>query len=356
MKNKSEEVAAVVNSQQEFTVGKIALPINPLADVPYKPLQASNIIGNIYELETIALGIKMDLPVLAIGDTGTGKTSFIRYLAYHTNNGFRRLNLNGGTTTDELIGHYVIDEKESGMRWVDGVLLDAMKNGYWLLLDELNAALPEVLFVLQSVLDDDRFLVVAEHEGEIVRPHGNFRVFATMNPSTEYAGTKDLNKALLSRFPIVVQTHYPANAHEIDIIKYHVPGISDKDVNVMVRIAEDIRKSKKQNTISFICSTRELINWGRLIDQVGLKEAALLSVLNKCELETDKKTVEDLFKLHFGKWQKDQVITLDEMEKQLSELQAQAEQFEMLIKDRDAEINSYKKVLKMNKPGTPQLP
>ena len=314
----------------------------------------NTIIGNLAELENIALGVRDDLAVLLIGDTGTGKTSLIRYLAYKTGNGFRRLNLNGSTTADELVGHYVVDDKEKGMRWVDGVLLDAMKNGYWLLLDELNAGLPEVLFVLQSVLDDDKFLVVAEHEGEVVRPHPDFRVFATMNPSLEYAGTRDLNKALLSRFPIVIQTHYPDAVHEIEIIQSHVPGINETDATVMVKIAEEIRKGKKNQSISFICSTRELINWAKLTMAIGLKPAALLAVLNKCEIDTDKTTVEDIFKMQFGAWEKKKVMTLTEIEAQMEELKKSAsgvtgklKEKDDIIKAQEDELDSYRKVIGM---------
>lgn len=332
-------------------IGNIELLINQMVDNKYVPT-ISNIVGNVDELQTIALGVKENLPVLLIGDTGTGKTSFIRHLAKETNNGFRRLNLNGSTTADELVGHYVVDDKKAGMRWVDGVLLDAMRNGYWLLLDELNAGLPEVLFVLQSVLDDDKFLVVAEHEGEVVRPVEGFRIFATMNPSLEYAGTRDLNKALLSRFPIVIQTTYPNPAHEIDIIKAHVNDVSDKDLNLMVRVAEDVRKGKKNNTISFICSTRELINWAKLTTKVGIKPAAELAILNKCELDTDKKTVEDIFKMMFGKWEKNQLMSLADIEVQLEQFKKDAKLVrednkakDQLIKDQEEELKSFRKVM-----------
>jgi len=337
-----------------YTIGKIELEINSNTS-EYVP-EKHPIIGNQEELETIALGIRENLPVLLIGDTGTGKTSFIRHLAHETNNGFRRLNLNGSTTADELVGHYIVDGKQKGMRWVDGVLLDAMKNGYWLLLDELNAGLPEVLFILQSVLDDDKFLVVAENEGEVVKPHKDFRIFATMNPSLEYAGTRDLNKALLSRFPIVIQTHYPEASQEIEIIKSYVPNLDDKDVAVMVRIAEDIRKGTKNNSISFICSTRELINWAKLVAPTDLRKAAELALLNKCELDTDKKTVEDIFKMQFGRWESKQVLTLTEIDDQLADLSKKMKTIEKVGKEKDqkiqdleTELASYQKVINMVK-------
>lgn len=346
---KKDDVAEAV-ATPTFNVGNMELAINPSKN-QFVP-SSGDILGNHKELETIALGVRDNLPVLLIGDTGTGKTSFIRFLANKTNNGFRRLNLNGSTSPDELVGHYA--PTGSGISWVDGVLTEAMRRGDWILLDELNAAIPDTLFALQSVLDDDHMLVLAEKDGEIVRPHENFRVFATMNPSLEYAGTRDLNKALLSRFPIVIQTQYPDAVHEIAIIKNHVPGISDKDANVMVRVAEDIRKGKKQNTIGFICSTRELINWAKLTPSVGLKQAAELAVLNKCELDTDKKTIEDIFSMTFGKWEKNKILTLSEIESQLEQAKQDVKKIVdgqkdnlALIKAQEQELESYRKVMGM---------
>lgn len=315
MSKQNPKVAPIFDPATQILVGNIVLPINPNPS-PYVPTN-SNLVNSVSELQTVALGAEKNLPVLLIGETGTGKTSFIRHLAQLTQNSFRRLNLNGGTTNDEIKGHYVVDDKAKGMRWVDGVLTEAMKMGYWLLLDEINACLPEITFTLHSVLDDDKMLVLEEHEGEIIRPHPNFRVFATMNPSMEYSGTKDLNKALLSRFPIVLQTQYPDPIHEIAIIKAHIPTCADADLALMVRVAEGIRQGKEAGTISFICSTRELINWANLRQSMPMRDAAQLAVLNKCELQTDKRTVEDIFKMHFGKWESKKAGTLKELEEQV---------------------------------------
>lgn len=315
----------------KLKVGSIELEINPAAPTEYTP-KDSKIIDSAHELEMIARGIKDNLPVLIIGETGSGKTSFIRYLAHQTNNSFRRMNLNGQTTTDELVGHYTVDDKEKGMRWIKGVLYEAMEQGHWLLLDELNAGLPEVLFALQSVLDDDHFLIAYEHEKEVIRPHANFRLFATMNPSLEYAGTKDLNKALLSRFPIVMKTTYPDAKREIKIVQAHVPELDEKDIHLMVRVAEDIRKGKKNNSISFICSTRELINWAKLSVSMGVKAAAEVAILNKCELDTDMQTVEGILKMQFGKWDKKQIMTLDEIEKNYEKM---VTDMKLVVEERD---------------------
>ncbi len=321
-----KEIEAVAENKNVVKVGTIELEKNLTNDKFIPP--ATVIVDSIHDLETIALGIRENLPVLLIGDTGTGKTSFIRHLASLTNNGFRRLNLNGSTTIEELNGHYTADDKAVGLRWIDGILPEAMKNGYWLLLDELNASLPEILFVLQSVLDDDKFLVLPEHEGEIIRPHKDFRIFATMNPSLEYAGTKDLNKALLSRFPIVIQTQYPDAVREMEIIRTHSPKTTDKEASLMVRVAEEIRKGKANSSLSFICSTRELINWAKLSQFMPIEQAVEIALLNKVELPSDKKTVEDIIKLQVGKWTKKQLMTISEIEAQIEQSKIRMKELE----------------------------
>src|SRR3990167_8482384 len=154
--------------------------------------------------------IQKNNPVLLVGETGTGKTSLVRHLAGMNKRQFLRLNLNGATGVEELIGKYLFENGQT--KWVNGSLIEAMIKGWWLLADEINAATPEILFTLHSLLDDDRQIQQKEHTGEIITPHKNFRFFASMNPN--YSGTKELNKALLSRFPTVINFDFPDAENE----------------------------------------------------------------------------------------------------------------------------------------------
>ena len=133
-------------SKESKTVkyGKIEVPVND-GQSQYTPKTAGKFIDHEDILKTLAVGVRDNLPILLIGESGTGKTSAIRYLANQTGNGLRRVNLNGGTTADELVGRLLINDK--GTYWVDGVLTEAMRKGEWIVLDEINAALPEVLFI-----------------------------------------------------------------------------------------------------------------------------------------------------------------------------------------------------------------
>lgn len=290
-------------------IGKSVLQVNPVQS-PYVP-QSNSFVENGNLVEMLSYGIEENLPVLLVGDTGTGKTSAVRYLAKETNNSFRRLNLNGQTTVDEFVGKILVNEK--GTYWTDGILTDALRNGHWLLLDEINAALPEILFVLQSLLDDDRYIVLSDKPeerdalgnitcpgSEIVRPHENFRLFASMNGGDGYSGTKDLNKALMSRFPIVLEVNYPDEEKEWQIVKSRFPKSDEYEVKKVIQFGNELRETYKAQELDFIFSTRELLNWVRINSYFkSWGKSAEVCVLGKCNDE-DKEKVRSLIKIHFA--------------------------------------------------------
>ena len=184
-----------------FRLGSMELPVREDGSSPFVPPPQFYISAD-GALEKVMWAVAHNLPVLLIGETGVGKTLLIRHLAHETHNGLRRVNLNGMTTVDEFVGKLMIND--SGTYWSNGVLVQAMEAGDWLLIDEINACLPEIAFCLHSLLDDDRMIVLTEYDGRTIRPHSNFRLFATMNPSEDrkYGGTKPLNEALLARFRV----------------------------------------------------------------------------------------------------------------------------------------------------------
>jgi MoxR-like ATPase len=274
--------------------GKIELKKNT-GTSPHVPTNSGGFVDHGEILKTLAIGIEKDLPVLLIGESGTGKTSAIRYLAQETNNALRRINLNGGTGADELVGRLLLNEK--GTYWVDGVLTEALRNGEWVVLDEINAALPEVLFVLHSILDDDAQLVLNENKGEIIHKHPNCRIFATCNPP-EYAGTKEMNTALLSRFPICINAEFPTEAKELEIIEQHLGKTSatSEMANKLVTMAGESRKAKEQGTAGYVINTRDILNTLKLADFMDPIEAFAHAFANKLE-ETDSKAVKAMARL-----------------------------------------------------------
>ena len=284
---------------------------------------AKVIHGNLKTQKLIRLNAKNNLPILIIGETGTGKTSMVRAEAEKQGKELIRFNLNGETSVDEFVGKFILVNGETV--WQDGVLLQAMKKGKWLLVDEVNAALPEILFTLHSLMDDDKSILVAGNTGEVVKAHEDFRLFATMNPTEEYAGTKDLNKAFLSRFPLVVRVTYPSEIAESAIIRDET-GIDEESATKMVLIANKIRKLKEKKECYFTCSTRELIAWGYAEEELGFQDAFRYCILEKAE-QVEHQAIENAYNevsnkvAEFHREVSKDTFSFDVLEAKLKELQ-----------------------------------
>lgn len=285
-------------TDREFMIGSVRVPINLNNTSQYIPREQFYIPPPQGYLEKLAYAVASNLPALLIGETGVGKTMSVRYLASKTNNGLRRVNLNGATTVDEFLGKLLINEQ--GTYWVNGVLVDAMLAGDWILLDEINACLPEIAFSLHSLLDDDRMVVLMEYDGRIVRPHPNFRLFASMNPSEEgrYGGTKTLNEALLDRFPVVIRMDYLPEEEEIEAVISQSGNTNRDMVQRMVRVARDVREAIHHEKVFGSFSTRRVVDWARMALAFDVHESAYYTVLSKLS-KYDAEVVEDIIDLYF---------------------------------------------------------
>ncbi|MFH0790155.1 MAG: AAA family ATPase, partial [Candidatus Omnitrophota bacterium] len=259
--------------------------------------------ATLINLEKVARSVLLNEPPLLIGPTGAGKTSLIRYLAFLTGNKFKRFNLNVQTEKGDFIGSHK-PGKDGNFVWEDKILVDAMKKGYWLVLDEINLAPSQVIERINSLLDDDGFLVITEHCGEIYlkysefqrrknalkqkflkegltgdsaekkaleemakkqyyQIHKDFRLFATMNPS-EYAGRQVFSPALMNRFRVKWIDELPLPDIRIVICgKYgFVPDFVDQMLNVYTRIRLEIEKADVENECYTI---RHLLRWSKRI-------------------------------------------------------------------------------------------
>ena len=206
----------------KIIIGDAVLPIRddkkPL--VPGKDSKLLGVESTARHLEKLAMAVSMKEVPLLIGPTGAAKTSMVRYLAHLTNNEFVRANLDAQADTADLVGKFMPSQTAQGeIRWENGVLLDAMEKGQWILLDEFNLAEPDILERINSLLDDDSSFVVTENDNErwvphniydklkaeghdlsgLRRIHPDFRMFAAMNPE-RYAGRNRLSRAMMNKF------------------------------------------------------------------------------------------------------------------------------------------------------------
>lgn len=223
-----------------------------------------------------------NIPALLMGETGTGKTTLIRQLAQTHNKELVRINLNGDTSREDLLGKYQL--KAGKTYWQDGPLLGALIQGNWILLDEINAARPDVLFVLQALIESKNKklgnITLTEKEGEKVVPHEETRIFATCNP-IDYVGVSDFNMATLSRF-IVVKID---EMNLTDEIEFLLQEYSEAKRDIVVQLcvfAQHIREEKKKGDLSVWLSTRDLEQCvSLLINGIEPHVAATVTLLNK---------------------------------------------------------------------------
>ena len=137
-------------------------------------------------------------PILLQGPTSSGKTSMIEHLAKLTGHKFLRINNHEHTSLDEYLGTY-ISTPTGDFVFQEGILVQALRKGHWIVLDELNLAPSDVLEALNRLLDDNRELLIPETQ-EVITPHPHFMLFATQNPAGLYGGRKVLSRAFRNRF------------------------------------------------------------------------------------------------------------------------------------------------------------
>jgi len=222
--------------------------------------------------------------------TGCGKTSIIQQIAARTKNNLIRVNLNGHMTISDFVGMWTVRGGE--MVWVDGVLPKAMREGYWMILDELDFAGQEVLSVLNSVLEPSGALMLKERDHEVVHAHPEFRVFATANTvgcmsqfRSLYQGTNLMNEAFLDRWSVYHVNYLPAD-EEAKVLVASVPKLTVKIATVIVKVAGMIRESFNKEEIQCTFSLRRMLDWAKLMERYrDPMKAAQTSIVNKISPE-----------------------------------------------------------------------
>ena len=211
-------------------------------------------------------------PILLQGPTSSGKTSMIEYLARITGNRFVRINNHEHTDLQEYLGSYV--SGPSGLHFQDGALVRALREGHWVVLDELNLAPTDVLEALNRLLDDNRELLVPETQ-EVIRPHPSFALFATQNPPGIYGGRKLLSRAFRNRFLELHFNDIPEDELEI-ILRERTriaPSYCSKIVAVYKRLAVIRRSERVFEQKNSFATLRDLFRWA-LRDADNVQELA----------------------------------------------------------------------------------
>ncbi len=259
---------------------------------------------------TLALlaGFARNRRVLLQGLHGTGKSTHIEQVAARLNWPCVRVNLDGQLSRMDLIGRdaVILRDGQQVTEFQEGILPWAIQRPVALILDEYDAGRPDVMFVIQRVLEHDGKLTLLD-QNRVISPHPLFRLFATANTvglgnlNGLYHGAQRLNHAQIDRWNIVASLdHLPPRA-EAEIVAARVPGIDGGLVDSMVAVANLTRDGFRVGDLSTLMSPRTVITWAEnvaIFDDVGL--AFRLSFVNKCD-DAERPLVGEYFQRCFDR-------------------------------------------------------
>ena len=259
----------------------------------------------------ILAGFAFNRRVMVQGYHGTGKSTHIEQVAARLNWPCIRINLDSHVSRIDLIGKdaIVLKDGKQVTEFREGLLPWALQHPVALCFDEYDAGRPDVMFVIQRVLEASGRLTLLD-QNKVIQPHPAFRLFSTTNTiglgdtTGLYHGTQQINQGQMDRWNIVTTLNYLAHDAEEEIVLAKVPGYSTpegrKTISAMVRLADMTRNAFVNGDLSTVMSPRTVITWAQnaeIFGDVGF--AFRLSFLNKCD-ELERASVAEFYQRCFG--------------------------------------------------------
>ena len=262
--------------------------------------------------QAILAGFAYNRRVMVTGYHGTGKSTHIEQVAARLNWPCIRINLDSHISRIDLIGKDAIVLKDGKQitEFKEGILPFAYQHNVALVFDEYDAGRPDVMFVIQRILESSGKLTLLD-QSRVIRPHQAFRLFATANTvglgdtTGLYHGTQQINQAQMDRWSIVTALNYLPHAQEVGIVlsknKSFDTEKGRKIIANMVRVADLTRNAFMQGDLSTVMSPRTVITWAQNADifdgDIGF--AFRLTFLNKCD-ELERSIVAEFYQRCFG--------------------------------------------------------
>jgi cobaltochelatase CobS len=258
---------------------------------------------------TLALlaGFTRNRRVMVQGLHGTGKSTHIEQVAARLNWPCVRVNLDGHISRLDLVGRdaVVLREGQQVTEFQEGIVPWALQRPVALVFDEYDAGRPDVMFVIQRILEREGKFTLTD-QNRVISPHPSFRLFATANTvglgnlNGLYHGSQKLNHAQIDRWNIVATLNYLPAEEEIAIVLARVPTMRPERVRAMVAVADLTRKGFAAGDVSTLMSPRTVITWAENCEIFSDVEIAFrLSFLNKCD-EAERPIVAEYFQRCFG--------------------------------------------------------
>ncbi|MBH9537174.1 cobaltochelatase subunit CobS [Novosphingopyxis sp. YJ-S2-01] len=255
----------------------------------------------------IVAGFAHNRRVMVQGYHGTGKSTHIEQVAARLNWPCIRINLDAHISRIDLVGRdaIVLKDGQQVTEFREGLLPWALQTPTALVFDEYDAGRPDVMFVIQRVLETEGKLTLLD-QNRVIRPNKYFRLFATANTvglgdtSGLYHGTQQINQGQMDRWNIVITLNYLPAATESKVVLSKVSDTAEDTVQKMIKVAELSRQGFINGDISTVMSPRTVISWAQntaIFDNVGF--AFRLSFLNKCD-EAERQLVAEYYQRVFG--------------------------------------------------------
>ncbi|TPW32121.1 cobaltochelatase subunit CobS [Martelella alba] len=282
------------------------------ADDPYVPDIDPDYLFDRDTTLAILAGFAHNRRVMVSGFHGTGKSTHIEQVAARLKWPCVRVNLDSHVSRIDLVGKDAIVVKD-GLQiteFKDGILPWAYQHNVALVFDEYDAGRPDVMFVIQRVLESSGRLTLLD-QSRVISPHPAFRLFATANTvglgdtTGLYHGTQQINQAQMDRWSIVTTLNYLPHQEEVNIILAKVKSFNATEegreaVSNMVRVADMTRSSFMNGDLSTVMSPRTVINWAEnaeIFNDIGF--AFRVTFLNKCD-ELERTLVAEHYQRAFG--------------------------------------------------------
>ena len=277
----------------------------------YVPEIDQDYLFNPETTHAILAGFAHNRRVMVTGFHGTGKSTHIEQVAARLNWPMIRVNLDSHISRIDLVGKdaIVIKDGKQVTEFREGILPWAYQHNVALVFDEYDAGRPDVMFVIQRVLESSGRLTLLD-QNRVIQPHPAFRLFATANTvglgdtTGLYHGTQQINQAQMDRWSIIVQLNYLSHEHECGVVlsknKSFNTNAGKKTVSNMVRLADLTRNAFMAGDLSTVMSPRTVITWAEnatIFGDVGF--AFRVTFLNKCD-ELERALVAEFYQRCFG--------------------------------------------------------
>ena len=260
---------------------------------------------------SILAGFSHNRRVMIQGYHGTGKSTHIEQVAARLNWPCIRINLDSHISRIDLVGKdaIVLRDGKQITEFREGILPWALQNPTALVFDEYDAGRPDVMFVIQRVLEVEGKLTLLD-QNRVIRPNPYFRLFSTTNTiglgdtTGLYHGTQQINQGQMDRWNIVATLNYLPHDAEADIVLSKMPSYDNAEgrekINAMVELADLTRSGFMNGDISTVMSPRTVLTWAENADI--FKDMAFsfrLSFLNKCD-EMERPVVAEYYQRCMG--------------------------------------------------------